>query len=220
MIDLNLRMAPEMGYDIQLITVDEIKSVLNRVSPFKNKDLKINDIIGYLEKSNNKLFERQNEVDHLKDLYIMEVAILSVVDPLIQLNIPEKIRNSFLNIVAKSPYKIDKPLDFYINKDGIIYDDNHSLYEIRNPIKSFKNFQRNKNLHQKLKQEVNDIAMKLQKKYNEVEHLEFVGYYNFCSELFGLNMHKDKLLDLTNTMLAQDHGVFGIKLPDFLNETE
>jgi len=208
---------PEMR--IEMLPLQEIIDVIERVSPFSDVHIRESRIKKYLKDVNDMLFYEETNKGEFKDHYIVAACTYIFAKPLLHIDFIDDHEKSFVGLVKKLPYDMENPLDIYFvdaesaEQELEIHDKLIEMTE--KTIDKHVSFKAGNTLQKKVSEELTKLNNMIRKSYSREAHFSFLGYFDICSRLFKIFLNKKKkdTLSETSDYLKSEKGYYLIQVP-------
>ena len=209
---MSMQLIPMM--DLELLTFSEINRIISNNTSFEDVNVREDQITRYLQKFNGRLIDGKRREGYVSmEEYVTAGCIYSFAKPLLRMNFVDKEEKIFRKIIAGSPYDLEHPLDLYFCSAENETTDLNS-HEITS-VDASVNFKSNQSFRGKVEDELLTLSHELNKFYSLEKHFSFIGYFDVCAPLFGVDYKKLRKYSELENELRIDHGQFMLKTPDY-----
>lgn len=201
--------------NMEFLPMELLYRTIKDTDPLQGVSVNEKNIQSYLKRVNGILAEHNVGLEELQGHYVIAASIYTFIHPVLGLDLDE-VKENFLGILGRGPYKVDKPLDLYFQRASEESCEEFFLEVRRRNIPEEVFFKKNKNLGQKVNQELTNLVGQLRKNYSERKHFSFTSYNNVCIPLFRLDCRED--VDELEVYLRDNHGQFMMSIPTCFRE--
>ena len=210
-------MNQDLALNLDILSMQRMCYIIGQTDPLNGVKVNEKNIGKYLKLVNGILKKREDSPEQIHNHYVTAASVYTFVDPVIGLEVMD-LKELFIQILGKSPYDVEKPLDLYFQPVGEepiaeSFLEVHRRNLVEPACKERDFFKKTKKLGERVNQEITRLMGQLGKNYSRREHFSFTTYNDICIPLFNLSERRDAG-EFDRDYLRENHGTFVLKIPE------